>query len=233
MSETQEAYTTRAPEWVPCPQAATLIRAGRGYGALDALIDRLRSGAIEAVARRAIIGREPVGVGSFIEDEAHPDWPVPREFWADGAYQKFRTRWNTGDFASQIEPRRSLSDARRGVKREYIVTELQGVRFRRDQLEAEFDLATAAPPAPPAAAPAPPAADKPRHPGGRPPKEEWSFFWYAVLRLSQEGRLNKGAFTTQDKLREELIEMMPAGALAESTIEPVVSQIWRLFVDPQ
>lgn len=67
--------------------------------------------------------------------------------------------------------------------------------------------------------------------GRRPELDRWQAFYFAVIELSQQGRLNADCFSSIRELTDELLDMMgDKAAFAPDHIKGVVSQIHKRFV---
>lgn len=182
----------------------------------DALIIWLKTGLVRARAASIVIGNEAAQLNSMVSPE----------IWADclAGYSASKD-WERGTFSCSApiyNPDNKKAVQIAGV--EYVKSDIdKALPFSRmppppSILSADFSFPTSQPQAPV------------KRGGGRTPKQEWALFWFAVLQISQERRLHRGTFENQQSLRDEIIEMLPAGSLSEDTIEPTVRQIWERFL---
>lgn len=69
--------------------------------------------------------------------------------------------------------------------------------------------------------------------GRKPDKARWQAFYFCVIELANEGRLNASSFESAAALSEELLTMMGDSAFNVDYIKPVVGQIFKRFVGDQ
>jgi hypothetical protein len=68
--------------------------------------------------------------------------------------------------------------------------------------------------------------------GGKPSDmDRWASYWHCIIKIAKEQRLNKGDFSSQQQLRNEIREMMGNGAFSDENIIMRTRQVWKKFVD--
>ena len=66
--------------------------------------------------------------------------------------------------------------------------------------------------------------------GRKPEKERWHAFWFVVIELAQEERLNADCFNSANALIEEIQELMGESAFDRDYIKATVGQIFKKFI---
>lgn len=102
--------------------------------------------------------------------------------------------------------------------------EAHGIEVNR----AQFELLTPTPMQEPDAPLNVASTKGPEHPNWK--AEAWDGLVLALLAIALDGRLNRSSFRSQRELRQELLAEIKDG-LSESSIKPLVSQVWRRFVE--
>jgi hypothetical protein len=118
---------------------------------------------------------------------------------------------------------------------------MAGTQFRKDQLlrliphvsQANIDEALAATgPWLEGAKKAVSTVESPKTPsaaGKKPDKARWHLFWFCVLDLMREDRLNAECFASASALQEEIQLLMGDAAFEQSSIKGLCSQIWKKY----
>jgi hypothetical protein len=176
--------------------------------AKSTLADCLRDGELQARADFVIESRDPK-IGDARRRAKEGDWDeenlIIRAYgWRlskDWRNDQERWRWPLDEFL--------ITES----KSPLLYRLYEGVRFLQSDLDIIFRKRVASS-------------------GGAPRKDvEWTTFWHAVIKLSQEGRLKVETFPTIASLRTELLIMI-SDALSEASIKPTTSQIYKKFVAP-
>lgn len=197
--------------WTPARAAVAQIKASFGgddWAAQSVIAKRLRDGVLTACADRIVSDR--FGEASELAGEPVqvPDWVWTKsQRWQEDQQGWL---WLTGDF--------TVSNGDEFMGQKY---RLFGLHFDADQIDQL---------APPGASVQAVQSDR-KGVGGAPKKTEaWDAFWFAVVAIARDQRLTTSQFRSQVELREELL-LSINNTLSDDSIKPVVSQIWRKFVD--
>ena len=181
------------------------------------------SGAAKLLANRALQGALSVEADevSKLDELGHSvasmGSRVPSELWAASA-QWSDDDWRVGDFSAPV-----------GWGCLLLAT---GVTFERAEVEALPKLPTAS-----SATPAP-ASQRTEHTGdqmgrsgGAPPKvDQWHAIYMEILRLLDDGELNKQKFPSQKRLREHLLIQLQ-DSLSDDALRAPIRHVYYRFID--
>lgn len=167
----------------------------------DLIYDYARDGLIRSRAR--------VFVRATSEgEERESDAVIPDEFWAVDEHAGFKSDWQSGQFTAKP------FDDDSGVQWRAL-----GVEFFKEDVEAiggKFGPGEIGP--------------RQSRAGRKPRLERWQSFYFAVIEMAQDGRLNKAVFPTQKSLWDDIAITMGDGAWDEDYAEQFVAQIYKKFV---
>lgn len=167
----------------------------------DLIYDHARDGLIRSRARAFVRSTSE-------SEERENDAVIPDEFWAVDQHTGFKSDWQSGQFAAkpfEDDP---------GVNWRAL-----GVEFLKEDVEAiggKFASTGVEP--------------RQSKSGRKPQLERWQSFYFAVIEMAQDGRLNKAVFPTQKSLWDDIAITMGDGAWDEDYAEQFVAQIYKKFV---
>lgn len=214
MTKNDGEKSASASEWMPASEALQLLKNhfGGPVATKVMLADLLRDGYLSCRAGKVWESSEPsitlawknrTDADFETDTNVSPHTWQSSRFWADDIDQ---WRWPKNRFV--------ITKSKRPADR----TIIEGVTLKTQEVHGLLAGLNMGP-------------EKSK--GGRPKKaEEWLQFWFAVIRLAQDNRLNAGEFRSQEALRAELIDRMPAGNLSDDSIKVPVRRIWSEFSLP-
>lgn len=214
--------------WVRARDALTRFAASSGGPRpfKENVADALRDGSVKA--RAGVIFRSQAAtVSAALKEGPRPETGVYQEVRPDVFRASKRWGQDTSNWRwpyDQFFVTTSLKRSRRTI--------LRGVQLNVDDLEKLVAHENGG------------AEKKTRSGIGGAPKKEaaWDVFWFSVIQLAKEDRLDTDNYRSRTELRRYLLEQLDSGQasdylLKESTIKPVVTRIWDRFFesvdDPQ